>query len=256
MADDKQDRWTPRNPLGVIALFVFLIESIATVSLHAVSDKDFAVVLVWFIVAYPTGIAACFFLLLWFKREALFGPMDFSDQGEFSRLLIRKVEHLEAKQDVARIDRDTALDDVFRTADKLLELDDPWSAIAVGRAFLKRKDYEKSLKVFDYLKTKIRPGDEAYYKLLANVAYSQTGLKQYEPAIANLLEVQKISRGRHFGPWHALGLAYAYQMSGNQKESGKWLDAVRRNGKDDLDLKFFEGLYPEMAASIREIAGD
>jgi hypothetical protein len=77
---------------------------------------------------------------------------------------------------------------------------------------------------------------------------------RYAPAIANLLEVQKIRRGRHFGPWHALGLAYAYQMRGNLKESDKWLDAVRRNGKEDIDLKFFEGLYPEMAASIRQMA--
>jgi hypothetical protein len=73
--------------------------------------------------------------------------MDRADQGDFSRLLLKKVEHMEAKQEVARIDRDTALDDVFRTVDKLLQLDGPWSAINIGRAFLKRREFDKCLKV-------------------------------------------------------------------------------------------------------------
>jgi len=248
-----RDRWTPKNPLGVIALFVFLIETIATISLHAVADKPFAVVLVWFIVAYPVGIALCFFLLLWFKREALFGPMDFADQSDFSRLLLKKVEHIEAKQDVARIDRDTALDDVFRTIDKLLELDDPWSAINVARAFLKRKEYDKSLQVFEYLKGKIDSSDEAYYKLLANLAYSEIGLRRHTEAIKNLLEVKRIRRGRYFAPWHALSLAYAYLMNNDPKESKKWIDFARDSGADEMDLDFFERLYPEMASSIRSL---
>lgn len=253
MADSKQDRWSPRNPLGVIALFVFLIESVATVSLHAVADKPFASILVWFIVLYPVGIASSFFLLLWFKREALFGPMDFADQGEFSRLLLKKVEHIEAKQDLARIDRDTALNDVFRTVDKLLQLGDPWSAINVGRAFLKRKDYEKSSKVFEYMSDKIEPASEAYYKLLANLAYSQIGLDRYAEAIENLLRVKKTKRGRNFGPWHALALAYAFLKTKNLAKSEEWVDYVRRNGARDLDLEFFEELYPEMASQIRTL---
>jgi hypothetical protein len=73
--------------------------------------------------------------------------MDHADQGDFSRLLFKRVEHMEAKQEVARIDRDTALDDVFRTVDKLLQLDGPWSAINIGRAFLKRREFDKCLKV-------------------------------------------------------------------------------------------------------------
>jgi cytochrome c-type biogenesis protein CcmH/NrfG len=87
MSDTKQERWTPRNPLGVIALFVFLIETVATISLRTMVNTPAAFVLVWFIVLYPTCIAVVFFLLLWFRREALFGPMDFADQREFSRLL-------------------------------------------------------------------------------------------------------------------------------------------------------------------------
>src|SRR5579863_4369328 len=183
--DSKRRRWTPHNPLGVIALFVFLIETVATISLRAAVDKPFAAVFVWFIVLYPLFIATSFFLLLWFKREALFGPMDFTDQAEFSRLLLKKMEKIEVKQDVAGIDPNTALDDVFRTIDKLLQLEDPWSAINVGRAFLKRQDYDKSLKVFEYVRSKIEPVSEPYYKALANLAYSQIGLGRNEEAIEN-----------------------------------------------------------------------
>jgi len=87
MSDSKRERWTPHNPLGMIALFVFLIETVATVSLHTIVEKPAALILVWFIVLYPIAIAATFFLLLWYKREALYGPGDLPE-GEFSRLLL------------------------------------------------------------------------------------------------------------------------------------------------------------------------
>lgn len=255
MGESKSSRWAPQNPLGVIALFVFLIETVATVSLHAVAEKPFAAVLVWFIVLYPIGIAATFFLLLWFKREALFGPMDFADQGEFSRLLLQKVERIEVKQDAAGIvDRSGAMDDVLRTVDRLVQLDDPWSAINVGRAFFNRKEYEKSVKVFEHVKGQMPQSSEAYYKLLANLAYSQIGVGRADDAINNLLEVRKIRRGRHFMPWHALALAYAFQKTGNAAECAKWIDYVRKNGADELNLEFFEELYPEMADKIRSLA--
>src|SRR5579863_7206262 len=192
--DSKRRRWTPHNPLGVIALFVFLIETVATISLRAAVDKPFAAVFVWFIVLYPLFIAGCFFLLLWFKREALFGPMDFTDQSEFSRLLLKQIERIEVKQDAASIDPSAAFDDIFRTIDKLLQLDDPWSAINLGRAFLKRKDYEKSLKIFEYIKDKVEPSSESYYKLLANISYSQIGLGRNKEAIENLLQAKKLKR--------------------------------------------------------------
>lgn len=249
---EQRRHWTPKNPLGVIALFVFLIETIATISLHSVADKPFATILVWFIVLYPSGIATSFFLLLWFKREALFGPMDFTDQGEFSRLLLQKVERIEVKQDAAGIaDRSAGIDDILRTVDRLLELDDSWSAIDVGRAFFKRQEYDKSLKVFERIKSKVGTSNESYYKVLANIAYSQIGLKRHSEAIENLLQVKKLKSGRNFGPWHALALAYAQLKSDNISECDRWIEYVRKNGTEDLNLEFSEELYPEMSDRIR-----
>ncbi len=100
---------------------------------------------------------------------------------------------------------------------------------------------------------KIEPASEAYYKLLANLAYSQIGLDRYAEAIENLLRVKKTKRGRNFGPWHALALAYAFLKTKNLAKSEEWVDYVRRNGARDLDLEFFEELYPEMASQIRTL---
>jgi tetratricopeptide (TPR) repeat protein len=212
-------------------------------------------VLVWFIVLYPCGIAASFFILLWFKREALFGPMDFADQSDFSRLLLRKVERIEVKQDAATIaDRNAGIEDILRTVDRLLELDDSWSAIGLGRAFFKRNEYDKSLKVFERIKPKLNISNEAYYKLIGNIAYSQIGLHHYKDAIDLLLEVKKLNRGRDFGPWHALALAYANLKINNMPECEKWINWVRRRGAEDLDLEFFKSLYPEMAEQIEELS--
>jgi tetratricopeptide (TPR) repeat protein len=259
MTEPKGNRWTPHNPLGVIALFVFLIETVATVSLHAVAEKPFAAVLVWFIVLYPIAIAASFFLLLWFKREALFGPMDFTDQGEFSRLL-QKVERIEVKQEaVGIVDRGAGsegVEEILRTVDRLLHLDDPWSVIDIGRVFLRRKEYEKSLKVFEHIKSKIEPSNESYYKLLANLAYSQIGLNRNEEAIENLLQIKKMKRGREFFLWHALALAYAYLKTGDIEQCKRWIEYVRKNGAETLDLSFFVRLYPEMATQIRSLADE
>lgn len=258
MTEPQRNRWTPHNPLGVIALFVFLIETIATISLQRVAEQPYAYVLVWFIVFYPIGIAASFFLLLWFKREALFGPMDFADQSDFSRLL-RQVERIEVKQEAVGIaDRGVGtegVEEILRTVDRLLQLDDPWSVIDVGRVFLRRKEYEKSLKVFEHIKAKIGPSNESYYKLLANLAYSQIGLDLYDEAIENLLQIKKMKRGRDFGLWHALALAYAYLKKGDLDQSRHWIEYVRDDGgAQTLDLSFFMDLYPEMAAQIRSLA--
>jgi tetratricopeptide (TPR) repeat protein len=253
MAESIADRATPRNPLGVIALFVFLIETMATVSLHAVAEKPYAAILVWFIVIFPSVIAVLFFVLLAFRREALYGPMDYRDDGTFSDLL-RKVGRIEAKQDVDRIGKETTLDDVLRTVDKLLELGDTWSAISVGRAFLQEEENEKSLKVFEHIKSQTTKSDEAYYKIIANMAYSQIGLSKFDDAIKSLLELKKISRGAYFRAWHSLALAYSYFRTNNQDEYTKWMKHAKDHGVEDVDLEFFQRIYPEIAAEIKALA--
>ena len=68
------DRFSPRNPLGIIALFVFLIEAIATVSLKSVVGTQYVPHLVWFIILYPTFIALAFFVVTPLQHERYLYP--------------------------------------------------------------------------------------------------------------------------------------------------------------------------------------
>ena len=72
-----------KNPLGIISLFVFFIEAIATISLSIAIDTEYAGHIVWFIVLFPTLIVFLFFGTLWVKRESLYAPMDYSDPQAF-----------------------------------------------------------------------------------------------------------------------------------------------------------------------------
>lgn len=44
MSESIQEKVIPRNPLGIIALFVFFIEAVATVSLKIVADTHKGIV--------------------------------------------------------------------------------------------------------------------------------------------------------------------------------------------------------------------
>ena len=248
-----KSRILPSNPLGMIATFVFLIETVATVSLHAVSDKPYAVLLVWFIILYPTAIAFSFFILLWFKREALYAPMDFGDSETFKDLIIKKVERIEAKQELSSIDRDTDLNDIFKTIDRLLSLDDAWSAIGVGRAFLRQKEYAKASKVFDYVKAKIPKSSGIYYKPIANLAYAKIGMDSYDEAISLLEEVRRINGGRDFQPWHSIALAYSYKKSGKKQEYEDQIASTKDMDTKNIDKNYFVFLYPEIANDILKL---
>jgi hypothetical protein len=259
--DQLPERWTPRNPLGVISLFVFLIESIATVSLRAVGDKPFATILVWFIVAYPVFISSAFFLILWFKRAALFGPMDFADPGEFSRLLqdelsrlTKKLDHLEAKQDIAEVDSTTPRDELLKTVDQLLSVGDPWSAIKAASKLLKQGAYQQSLEILERVRKSVGDAHPSHFRTLATIAYNQIGLGKYEDAIQNILTVKNTTRPRNFGPWHAIALAYAYFKTHDEAQYRKWLETARQMKPDNADLHSLAQLYPEIAGEIEALA--
>lgn len=76
MAGERERRLYPRNPLGIIALFVFFIEAISTVSLKFLLDakSPYVGIILCFIIAFPSAIAILFFVTLWFRRESLYSP--------------------------------------------------------------------------------------------------------------------------------------------------------------------------------------
>ena len=238
-----------RNPLGILSLFVFFIEAIATVSLKIAIDTEYAGHIVWFIILFPTLIVLLFFATLWRKRECLYSPMEFREDKSFIELF-GKVNRLEAKQEASELDLvTTELSEVFATIDRLLGLDDVRSAIEVGRAYLKQGRYEESVEVFSYLQRKASKKSEAYYKVLANLAYSLIGNCKYQEAIDCLSEVERL-RGKQFRAWHSLAMAYSYFRLGEKRLYEKWLAESKKRPEFKRNVSFFKSLYPEISGYL------
>ena len=64
------------TPLKVIGLFVGLTE-VMTGAVATFSSGDVQTILVVFVLAFPTAIAAAFFLILWYKPWVLYAPTEF-----------------------------------------------------------------------------------------------------------------------------------------------------------------------------------
>jgi tetratricopeptide (TPR) repeat protein len=244
------DRFSPRNPLGIIALFVFLIEAIATVSLKFVVKTPFVKHLVWFIILYPTFIALAFFVFLWKKREAFYSPYDFRSDTTFQDLL-KNVEVLKIKQDAAQIDESTHVDDALLTVDRLIALGDVRSAIEVGRVYLKQADYERSIEVSDHLLKRVPQSHELYYKIRANRAYALIGSGRFDEAIAELDRVRQMNGGSNFMAWHGVALAYAHFRKGDTKQYEQALKYARELDGFRYNVVFFSKLYPEIRDELR-----
>jgi tetratricopeptide (TPR) repeat protein len=243
-------RFSPRNPLGIIALFVFFIEAIATVSLKFVAATDFVAHLVWFIILYPTLISLAFFIFLWKKREAFYSPYDFRSDSTFHDLL-RSVEVLSAKQEAAQIDISTRVDDALISADRLVALGDVRSAIEVGRVYLKQADYDRSIQIFDHLLVRVPQSHELYYKIRSNRGYALIGASRYDDAIAELDRVRQINGGNYFLAWHGVALAYAYFKKNDRV---KFEEALKYAGELEGfqgNINFFSRLYPEIRDDLR-----
>jgi tetratricopeptide (TPR) repeat protein len=246
------NRFSPRNPLGIIALFVFLIEAIATVSLKFVIGTQYIGHLVWFIILYPTFIALAFFVFLWKKREAFYSPYDFRSDDTFQGLL-RSVEVLKVNQDVAFIDESTRVDDALLTVDRLVALGDIRSAVAVGRNYLKQANYDRSIVIFNYLLKRVPLGNELYFKIHANRGYALIGAAQYDGAIAELNRVRQINSGKHFAAWHAVALAYAHFKKGDRDNYELCLKHARELEGFRSNIKHFSMLYPEIRDDLRKL---
>lgn len=239
------DRFSPRNPLGIIALFVFFIEAIATISLKFIVGTAFVPHLVWFIILYPTFITLVFFTFLWMKREAFYSPYDFRSDSTFNELLHR-VDVLDAKQEAAKIDESTRPNEVIVAVQRLVALGDIRAAIDVGRRFLKQTDYDRALEVLSYLKDKVPPVDPLYYKVRANRGYALIGIGKYDEAIAELERVRLMNESDNFQAWHAVALSYAYLKKGDSAKSKEMFALARDLSGYKVNERFFATLYPEL----------
>lgn len=252
MANRLKGRSMPSNPLGVIALFVFFIEVIATVSLKIVVGTPYTQFLVYFIVLYPVGITLLFFIILWFRREVLFGPMDYREDRTFKDILMRKVEAIEVKQEARNIEVTTNLRYVYNTIDRLIYHKEVESTLIVGRIFLKNGEYDISYELFQYIRSKIDPQNEHYCAVLGNIAFSLNKKGEYREALEHLSLVESINEGRGFFAWHMVARAYAIYKSAGNKTEEYWqaIESAKARSEYKLDLHNAKKYYPEIKEDL------
>lgn len=242
-----------RNPLSVIAMFVLLVEAIATITLIQVrAITIIAVPLVWFVILFPTLIALLFFATIWWRHQFLYAPMEYRSDESFLTAM-RRLQQVEARQEAADLNPRTADEaQSLKVVDRLLELGDVRSAVKVGRTFLEAGQHDVAERIFDHIVARTPLSHDARYNALANRAYAEIGLRKYAEAIVSLDESIRLA-GADAGPWHYLALAYAHfrSSSGPQDEHRaafeENLAKAKRHPRLGFSRDFFARLYPEIA---------
>ncbi|MDI2140997.1 MULTISPECIES: hypothetical protein [unclassified Pseudomonas] len=70
------------NPISVIAIFAFISETSAAVSLPFL-DNDERELYIWFLISFPFYLIFLFFITLNFNYRSLYAPSDFDDDKNF-----------------------------------------------------------------------------------------------------------------------------------------------------------------------------
>ncbi|MGY2440543.1 hypothetical protein [Pseudomonas sp. SDO52101_S400] len=70
------------NPISVIAIFAFISETSAAVSLPFL-DNDEREIYIWFLISFPFYLLFLFFITLNFNYRSLYAPSDFDDDKNF-----------------------------------------------------------------------------------------------------------------------------------------------------------------------------
>jgi tetratricopeptide (TPR) repeat protein len=77
-----------RNPLGIIALFIVMIYTMATLLVGLSKlDPGLQKIFVWFLVTFPVLVLIAFYILVTKHSGKLYAPQDFSDEANFLRIL-------------------------------------------------------------------------------------------------------------------------------------------------------------------------
>ena len=246
-----------RNPLSVIAMFVLLVEAIATVTLIQVrSEAAIALPLVWFIVLFPTLIALLFFGTLWWGHQFLYSPMEYRSDESFLTAMHR-LQRVEARQEAADLDPHTADEtQSLQVVDRLLKLGDIVAAVKVGRTFLQAGQHDVAARIFEHILKQAPVNHPDRHDAFANLGYAQIGLTQYAGAVRSLDESIALTGERQAGPWRQLALAYAhFKLSADPSdehhaEFKRRLAAGKKHKWFAESRNFYKELYPDMAKHL------
>ena len=243
-----------RNPLSVIAMFVLLVEAIATITLIEVRETlQIAEPLVWFVVFFPAAIAFLFFGTIWWRHQFLYSPMEYRSDESFLTAM-QRLQRVEARQEAATINPQTADEaQSMQVVDRLLRLQDVRAAVKVGRTFLEAGQFEIAGRIFAHILDRTPTAHEDRYNALANLAYAEIGQKKFESAIRRLNAVIGLIGEDAAGPWHHLALAYAHKrlsQADNDDHDAEFQKrlALGKRRLSPASRAFYKKLYPEIAA--------
>ncbi|WP_339292714.1 hypothetical protein MKY48_08585 [Paenibacillus sp. FSL W8-0187] len=93
-----------QNPLTIIAIFAGIAEIAGTGVLLGL-PLDIQRIFIWFVMLFPVGLVALFFLVLLFKHKVLYAPSDFVDENNFMNLLQNKKVHNEISEVVELLEK-------------------------------------------------------------------------------------------------------------------------------------------------------
>jgi len=246
-----------RNPLSVIAMFVLLVEVIATVTLVQVLPKDhIAVPIAWFVVIFPTLIAFLFFGTIWWRHQFLYSPYEYRSDESFLSAM-QRLEKVEARQDAAALNPEIADEEhSFTVVDRLLKVNDLRGAVGVGRTFLEAGQAQEATNIFQHVIDGSNPAHPDRYKAFANLAYAEIQASDFDAAIESLESAMEAGGERGSRPWHLLASAYAHKRlssaSGDEHDlkAMNLIDKAKKHPKS-FEKSFFRNLYPEIAEFLQ-----
>ena len=250
MAEEIKDKiYYPNNPLGIIALFVFFIETINATTIYFLKEQpELLKYVVIFIISFPSIIAILFFVFLWKKPQAFYTPSDYKEDKSFLEAIFKEIK-FDQQVFQATISPPSNPNTVFVLVDDLIEKKEFLSVVRIGRGYLKLKEYVKCLQFFEYVKDKMSKNEDFYVTMIANCAYSLIGLKEYEKALKYLLELKSILKDK-IEVWHLVPLAFCYFSTGNQDEFILTIEKANQHPKMNEEIEEFKIRYPEIATKL------
>ncbi len=250
-----EKRVYPKNPIGVIALFVFLIEVISTITFKILVDANLphalSLYMVLFITIFPLIIIFLFFIILWFRREALYSPKDFREDESFFKLFNNRLERVEIRQQASQVDLRGRVDDVFEMIKILIEKKDIEAAMNLGKALLKVRRYEGSFDAFKIIIESPSLSDYDLARAFANTAYCLINLGRFGEAIEYLNGVREKNQAKAESFWPSLAMAYASQKTGHIEEYEVWLKKVKNSQEFNEFRNVAIDLYPEWTTKFK-----
>lgn len=268
-----REKFHPRNPLGMFALFVSFTETLAVVFYKILDDPSHKTILLWFILIYATLSILSFLVFLWFKSINFYAPKDFRDDNTFLELMskVRKVEAdvvhdsriteavlrevggIRTRRELKEPDSTFAWDNIRRMVDTFIDRDDDvTAAVGIPRAYLMIGEHDLCERVCRHLLGKVPDSHPEHYQILANLAYALIGKGEHEEARKLLLEVKDFNGGENYAIWHAVPLALTYFHLEKRKTPEYWdeLRFARSSSDYNAHSDWFRRLYPEIAEDL------